>query len=355
MGEKVETLRVVVASPSDVKPERDALKNIIEDVNHDIALDRKVRLEISRWEDDAYAGFHVAGPQGLIDAILRIPECDIFLGIFWKRFGTPTTEGTTGTEHEFQLAYETWKQTRRPQIMVYFNQKAATPKTPEEADQWKQVLQFQQQFPKDGLWWPYRGKAQFEKLVRRHITNWLRQRASVLATESPSVSTPRTDATPAAPLSPALQKSLREGYLNWLMEQVRAVPLSGVDRKSISEEDRRDLDLAAVYTALMTQQHMVNVVHKRRPRGDGKTYFLPGWNLSALAVLDANARLVLLGDPGSGKTTFVNFLALCMAGELLQRKEANLKVLRKPMPKGESEKKEPQLQPWRHGALLPSL
>ena len=38
------------------------------------------------------------------------------------------------------------------------------------------------------------------------------------------------------------------------MEQVRAVPLTGVDPKSIREETRRDLDLAAVYTALMTQR-----------------------------------------------------------------------------------------------------
>ena len=39
MGES-KILRVVVASPSDVKPERDALKGIIEDINHDVATDR---------------------------------------------------------------------------------------------------------------------------------------------------------------------------------------------------------------------------------------------------------------------------------------------------------------------------
>lgn len=32
------------------------------------------------------------------------------------------------------------------------------------------------------------------------------------------------------------------------------VPLAGVDPKSVREETRRDLELAAVYTALMTQQ-----------------------------------------------------------------------------------------------------
>jgi hypothetical protein len=47
---------------------------------------------------------------------------------------------------------------------------------------------------------------------------------------------------------------LREAYLSWVMEQVRTVPLAGVDPKSVREETRRDLELAAVYTALMTQQ-----------------------------------------------------------------------------------------------------
>jgi hypothetical protein len=29
-------------------------------------------------------------------------------------------------------------------------------------------------FPKEGLWWPYKGKPQFEKLVRNHLTNYIR-------------------------------------------------------------------------------------------------------------------------------------------------------------------------------------
>jgi hypothetical protein len=46
--------------------------------------------------------------------------------------------------------------------------------------------------------------------------------------------------------APELTDDLRDAYLTWLMEQVRAVPLTGVDPKSIREETRRDLDLAVV-------------------------------------------------------------------------------------------------------------
>ncbi|MCI0490000.1 MAG: hypothetical protein L0229_25695 [Blastocatellia bacterium] len=89
-------------------------------------------------------------------------------------FGTPTADGKTGTEHEFNLAYEAWQKKRSPQIFVYFNLKAYNPKSKDEMEQWGQVLEFRNRFPKEGLWWPYKGKPQFEKQVRNHLMNHIR-------------------------------------------------------------------------------------------------------------------------------------------------------------------------------------
>jgi internalin A len=100
-------LRVVVASPSDVQSERNELPSVIEEVNRLVASDRGLHLESFRWETDTYPGFHPEGPQGLIDRIMKVTDCDLLIGIFWKGFGTPTSDGKTGTEHEFSLAYET--------------------------------------------------------------------------------------------------------------------------------------------------------------------------------------------------------------------------------------------------------
>ena len=69
---QADILRIVVASPGDVQAEREALSGVVDELNHGIARERGLQLDITRWEDDAYAGFHPRGPQGLIDAILQI-------------------------------------------------------------------------------------------------------------------------------------------------------------------------------------------------------------------------------------------------------------------------------------------
>ncbi|MGE0684156.1 MAG: SUMF1/EgtB/PvdO family nonheme iron enzyme [Candidatus Binatia bacterium] len=348
----------MVASPGDVQAERKALFGVRDELNKGIGKELVVQIELFLWETDAHPGFHPEGPQGLIDGLLPFHDCDVLIGIFWKRFGTPTHDAKSGTEHEFLQAYAARQQHKRPQIMVYFNQKVATPQTPEEAIQWSQVLEFRRQFPKEGLWWPYKGKAQFADLVRKHLTRFIlelpsptpsRPKHKAPSTKRPTASAARRKTTTSGSVSPELAASMRLSYLNWLTEQVRAVPLSGVDPKSIHEETRRDLDLAAVYTALMTQRPEAADERMAHPEREHK-------RLPALAVLNNEPRLALLGDPGSGKSTFVNFVALCMAGELLGRTEANLKVLRAPLPdetQTHDEQKKAQPQPWTHGPLLP--
>src|SRR5437879_2025809 len=97
------TLRIVVASPGDVQPERDAVEAVAIELNRGIAKDRNLVLEVLRWETDTSPGFHPQGPQGHIDPILDIEHCDLLISILWKRFGTasPLLDGRTGTEHEF--------------------------------------------------------------------------------------------------------------------------------------------------------------------------------------------------------------------------------------------------------------
>jgi formylglycine-generating enzyme required for sulfatase activity len=144
---------------------------------------------------------------------------------------------------------------------------------------------------------------------------------------------------------------LRNAYLSRLFEQTGALSLAGVDPKAADESEAR-LNLDAVYTALLTrtperQEGLAAMAPGGRPEREGR-------HLSALDQLNRHSRLVLLGDPGSGKSTFVNFVALCLAGEALQNPRANLNLLTTPLPKDDGEgQDEKSPQQWDHGPLLP--
>ena len=168
-------LNIVVVSPSDVTEERNIVEKVVEELNLDVALDRSLRLDVVRWETDTYPGFHPSGPQGLIDPILRIDESDIVIGIFWKHFGTATAGAESGTEHEFEMAYQSWKKQDRHQILFYFNQKPYTPRNAEEAEQTAKVFRFKEKYPKEGLWFDYNGVKDFEQKLRRHLRNYIRK------------------------------------------------------------------------------------------------------------------------------------------------------------------------------------
>lgn len=175
MPTQITVLRVVVASPTDVKPERDCLWEVVREVNHDTARSLGFHLDLVQWETDSQPGFHVTGPQGVVDPSLRIQDSDILIGIFWRRFGTPIPSGQTGTEHEFSLAYDNWKEVGRPAIMMYFNQKPYFPSTPNDLEQHLRVMQFKKDFPKEGLWWDYSGKEAFKKSVAGHLRAFLQK------------------------------------------------------------------------------------------------------------------------------------------------------------------------------------
>jgi len=156
---------------------------------------------------------------------------------------------------------------------------------------------------------------------------------------------------------------MRAAYLNHLFEAVGALSLAGIDPKAASDAEAR-LDLGAVYTALLTLtaeecegiRDGVTTFPKAGSFREGGREGKERGRLSALAQLDRHPRLVLLGDPGSGKSTFVNFVALCLAGETLKKKGANLARLVEPLPQdeeGRARDEEPQPQPWSQGALLP--
>jgi adenylate kinase family enzyme len=168
-------LRLVIASPGDVQEERDRAESAVAELNRNVAPERGLVVEVSRWEADAVPGLHRDGAQGLIDEALKIKDADCLVGVFWKRFGTPVPGAGSGTEHEILLAVEQWKKTGRPRVMLYFCQRPHTPQSTAEAAQWGKVLEFQERLGKEGLFQKFTSAEDFERLLRNQLTAWLKE------------------------------------------------------------------------------------------------------------------------------------------------------------------------------------
>ncbi len=153
-------------------------------------------------------------------------------------------------------------------------------------------------------------------VIVRILDTWVKLRPPPLAPVTPGP-TPPERPTPPRPLPPP--DVLRDRYLHYLVDCCAHIPMSTIDLKAAAQ-----LELAAVFTDLDVYDVGREERMERKP---GEMLAGPeqaGRRLPALAALSRYPRLVLLGDPGSGKSMLVNFIALCMAGDWLNSPDANL-------------------------------
>ena len=163
-------VRVFLASPSDVAAERLIVERVVGELNSSIAPKIEMLLELVRWEDMVPS---IGRPQQVILDQADIESCDVFIGILWNKFGTPTGRAVSGTEEEFELAYQSWKKSGTPHIMFYFCQRPANFQRPVELEQKRKVLEFRERLSGMGIFVTYDAVADFETRVRQDLTKHL--------------------------------------------------------------------------------------------------------------------------------------------------------------------------------------
>jgi hypothetical protein len=207
-------IKLVIASPGDVKAERSVVTLVVDELNKTLAQKLGFQFIPLMWETDAHPGFHPVGPQGLIDEALAIEDSNIVVGIFWRRFGTPVADADSGTEHELRIAVRAWSASpgeqiaRKPQIMISFKEKAYLIEDDSEANQWAKVLMFKKNFLPGGLWWSFKSTLKFERAIRSHLTSYLLRKPLR-----------RSPATASVPDSEELPD--REAYIDKYLKLIR--------------------------------------------------------------------------------------------------------------------------------------
>jgi predicted NACHT family NTPase len=177
MLREVFQVRVFISGPGDVEAEKSRVKYVCDEINQDFRDRCNVTLLPLEWRESVIPQLGPR-PQEIINE--SIGDYEVFIGILWKRFGTPPgahnpqtgAEYESGTEEEFEQAYEQWKQSSEPIINFYFKDKLDL-KSPSvsELDQLTKVVKF-----KDKIKTEYRGwvvdfddELDFERKVRRFL------------------------------------------------------------------------------------------------------------------------------------------------------------------------------------------
>ena len=162
-------VQVFVASPSDVKEEREILESVILELNKTWSKKLKLRLELNRWESNVYPNFG-QDPQDVINRQIE-DRYDIFIGILWGRIGTPTQRAESGTLEEFQQAYRQHKENSDSiDLMIYFKE---TPISPSKIDieQLSKLKEFRSTLgDQGGLYWTFESLSDFESTIRSHLS-----------------------------------------------------------------------------------------------------------------------------------------------------------------------------------------
>jgi hypothetical protein len=167
MTPDLEHIQIFLASPSDLTDERQTFVKVVEEVNRTVAVPSGMYLEVVSWETHVRPGM-AADAQGVVNEQIR-PR-DLFVGLMWRRYGTPSSRADSGTQEEFEAAYDLWRRDGKPRVMLYFKTQPFYMSTVEENAQYAKVLDFRQRVQTLGaLVSEFQSLDDFRDLARQHL------------------------------------------------------------------------------------------------------------------------------------------------------------------------------------------
>lgn len=190
----IQLIKVFLASPGDVSREGDLVRETFDSINRTLGEEKGVRFEVKNWKTDSYPAYGGDGQSLLNKQVADMSQYDLFVGIMWNRFGTPTPRAGSGTEEEFLLAVESFEKDGNPQIMFYFNQAPFNPTSVKDAEQKMKVLEFKGNVQGKALTHDYDGAENFQQSFRNHVESWL-VRESPKKLEPPHIESESTPIT----------------------------------------------------------------------------------------------------------------------------------------------------------------
>ena len=183
MAYQATVYRILVASPSDVADERRAIPEIIQQWNRDNSLNLKTVLEAVKWETHCIPEMGDR-PQEIVNKQV-VRDCDILVGVFWTRLGSPTGKAESGTVEEIHEFLASGKP-----AMLYFSRVPAA-LADVDMEQFRRLQSFQSECQSQGLVSNYETLDELRDLLRSHLGRII-QKLNAETTETPVLSSQPT-------------------------------------------------------------------------------------------------------------------------------------------------------------------
>lgn len=166
MSYEAKVFRVLIASPSDVVEEREIAVKTIQEWNDLNSPERKIVLLPLRWETHT-APEYGSRPQEIINRQV-VDHCDLVIGIFWTRIGSPTGVADSGTLEEIDRVVS-----KGQPAMLYFSQVKKDPNLI-ELDQLAKLRDFKEKTFPNALVESYTSQIEFRDKLSKQIEIQLR-------------------------------------------------------------------------------------------------------------------------------------------------------------------------------------
>lgn len=209
---------VMIASPGDVLEERNITRDVIHEWNYVNSMSTNAVLMPVSWETHSAPELDTRPQQLINENVLK--DCDLLVGIFWTRLGTPTGMSASGTVEEIERHIEAGKP-----AMVYFSDAPVAPKSL-DSDQYAALKEFENWCQDKGLIETYDNVVDFQSKFTRQLSLKLKQNqylSDILksGSDSPANGASTTSAilpTPTTQAAGSLGFSLSEEAKQLLLE-----------------------------------------------------------------------------------------------------------------------------------------
>ncbi|PAY06662.1 hypothetical protein CK489_27720 [Bradyrhizobium sp. UFLA03-84] len=153
MAYQANVIQIMIASPGDVSAERNAATEVIYLWNAIYAQATNRVLLPVRWETHSTSDLGGRAQAQINDRVLKF--CDLLVGIFWTRLGTPTGEAESGTVEEIKEHLKAGKP-----AMVFFSRQPVVQDSIDH-DEYERLRNFKKWCREQGITWDYEDPLDF--------------------------------------------------------------------------------------------------------------------------------------------------------------------------------------------------